>query len=137
MKSRTGNGLAMGLIGLALVATGLRWLITPTDHPGAGGMRTLGVYAQVVAGIVLAVIGRGAAAQERQRLGEAYNSVAVATFWAMGGALIAGIGGHWLITPAAHPNASTWQTMLVWGQVGVGVWLTATAGRHSAALVAA
>lgn len=136
MKSRTGNGLAMGLIGLALVASGLRWLITPMAHPGVSAIRTIGVYTQVVVGVVLAVFGKRAAARERRLLGEAYNAIAVATCWAMGGALLAGTGGHWLITPAAHPDASTWQTVMVWGQIGLGVWLIATAGRRSTAWVA-
>lgn len=45
------------------------------------------------------------------------------------GALLAGLGVHWLITPNDHPGASDVQTISVWIQIVVGVSLIGYAWR--------
>lgn len=43
----------LGLIGFALVALGVRWLITPINHPNAPESQTLSVWIQLVVGVSL------------------------------------------------------------------------------------
>ena len=45
--------------------------------------------------------------------------------------LVAGLGGHWLITPARHPDAATINVVAAWAQVVGGVALAIWASRRA------
>ena len=136
MKPRAGTGLTLLVIGLALAATGLHWLITPSAHSSASAARTIAVWAQVGVGVVLAIIGQRLDTLDRRALSQSYHAVGAAALRSLMGALLVGTGGHWLITPLAHPAAPGWQVGAVWVQIALGIWLLTSAARRRRKLVA-
>jgi hypothetical protein len=136
MADRQASGVVICLVGAGLAATAFHWLITPTVHPGASSARVLAVWLQFGAGGALAILGYRRDRLDRARYGAAYQRLAAAAVLGLAGALLAGLGGHWLITPAAHPGAPLWHLVGVWGQVLLGMGLFASARRHAVATAA-
>jgi hypothetical protein len=136
MADRRASGVVVYLVGAGLAVTAFHWLITPTAHPEAGPARVLAVWLQFGVGGVLALLGYRRDRLDRAEYGAAYHRLAAAAVVGLAGALLAGLGGHWLITPTAHPGAPLWHLVGVWAQVLLGLGLIASAHRHTVATAA-
>jgi len=134
MKIRTGSGVVLILFGCVLAGTAANWLITPITHPDASTVRTVAVGVQLLLGIALVVWGARLDKQDRRVLGDRYRIVALAMFWMLFGAWLAGAGVHWFIS--RQVPASTLRIVAVWGQVAAGIVLAVMASRRYTATVA-
>lgn len=101
----------------------MHWFVTPILHPDASPAQSAAVLIQLVIGAGLAFWGRRQDKQDRAELGPQYSAIASFVVGSLFGVFLAGTGGHWLITPAAHPDASTTRVLFVWLQVAAGVGL--------------
>jgi hypothetical protein len=122
---RIGNGLVMSLIGLGLAASAARWLVTPVNHPDASDARAAGVAIQFVIGVAVLAWGWRRDRADRRTRGPQYEAFASGAVCLILGVGLVATATQWLITPGAHPDASSLRTGLVWGQALIGLGLVA------------
>lgn len=126
--NRIGNGLVMSLIGIGLAAAAARWFITPMNHPDASDARVAAVAIQFVIGVAILAWGWRQDREDRRVRGPLYEVFASGVVLLVIGTGLAATALQWLITPAAHPDASGLRTGLVWGQALFGVGLMLASG---------
>lgn len=118
---RIGNGLMTSLIGIGIAAGAARWLITPINHPDASDARVTAVVIQLVLGVAMVAWGYRQDREDRRVRGPQYEVFASGVVTLLIGTMLAATALHWLITPAAHPDATSLRAGLVWAQALVGI----------------
>jgi hypothetical protein len=130
MMRTIGHYRLLGATAVLIAGLAGHWLITPTGHPNANILQYLAAWSQLLGGVTYAIWANGKA-RALVSAGHAASSPDEYRLAATLAGLLAGVTGHWLITPVQHPRANGLQYLAAWTQVLGGLAVAIWASRRA------